>query len=140
LALSFTAQVRGWSNKAKQNALRVVQGSCADVAELATRTQPSVKVTGGMYREGFLAVDTGELLNSQIVGINGNVVGSGQVSYAALVLGMELGDVFDVGFTAPHAPYHEYGVPGRFGGRFYVRNAVQQWPVIVEQNAVQFVD
>jgi hypothetical protein len=48
---------------------------------------------------------------------------------------MRAGDISELIFTAPHARYHEYGVTGKFGGRFYVRNAVQQWDRIVEANA-----
>lgn len=139
MAQTFTASVRGWTKKAKQNAELVVRGSTQDVGELMTRRQASVKDTG-TYVEGRVPVDTGELINSQQVSINGGVIGSGDVSYAALVAGMDLGDVFQAVFTAEHARPMEYGVTGKFAGRFFVRNAVQQWPVIVEQNALQFRD
>lgn len=135
---SFAASVRGWSEKAKRSAEYVVRGSVQDVAELMTRRQASVKDTGGTYQEGFVPVDTGELINSQQVSLNGGVIATGAVSYAAVVSGMELGDTIEAVFTAEHGRWLEYGVSGRFGGRFFVRNAVQQWDAIVQQNAAQF--
>lgn len=137
---SFAASVRGWTEQAKQNAELVVRGSVQDVGELMTRRQASVKDTGGTFQVGFVPVDTGELINSQRLSINGGVIGRGDVSYAALVAGMDLGDTFQAVFTAEHARPQEYGVTGKFSGRFFVRNAVQQWPTIVKQNALQFRD
>ena len=135
----FTADVRNWTEKARRNAELVVRGSIADVGELMTRRQASVKDTGGSFREGFVPVDTGELISSQEVAINGGVVGQGVVSYEAVVGGMDLGDTVQAVFTAPHARFMEYGT-GNIAGRFFVRNAVQQWQTIVDANAAQFRD
>lgn len=135
---SFEAQVRDWTEKAKKNMTYVIRGSVQDIGELMTRTQPSVKETGGFYREGFVPVDTSELINSQEVTINGSLVAEGLVDYSLAVAGYNLGDSLVAVFTAEHARPIEYGVTGRFGGRFYVRNAVQQWSTIVEMNAAQF--
>ena len=134
---TFTASVRGWSQKALNNTELVLRGSIQDTAELMTRRQASVKETGGAFKVGFVPVDEGELINSQQVEINGGVVGTGDVSYAALIAGLDLGDVFQAVFTAEHARPQEYGT-SKFPGRFFVRNAVQQWDVIVQQNAAQF--
>ncbi|MGI3168398.1 hypothetical protein ACRARG_04550 [Pseudooceanicola sp. C21-150M6] len=138
--ITFAASVRGWTQKATENAEHIIRGATQDVGELMTRRQASVKDTGGTFQVGFVPVDTGELINSQQVSINGGVIGQGDVSYAALVAGMDLGDVFEAVFTALHARPQEYGVTGKFAGRFFVRNAVQQWSVIVAQNAAQFKD
>lgn len=135
----FSADVRRWTAKARRNADLVVRGSAQDVCELMTRRQASITETG-TYREGFVPVDSGELIGSQVVSLNGAEIGRGEVSYAALVAGMDAGDVLEAVFTADHARPIEYGVSGKFGGRFFVRNAIQQWPTIVEQNAAQFKD
>lgn len=146
MALSFTASVRGWTDKAKRNADLVVKGSISDVGELMTRRQPSVKETGGSFKEGFVPVDKSELINSQQVEINGGVVASGDVDYSAAIANMEIGDAVRAVFTAPHARRMEYGFSGtdslgrtyNQAGRFFVRNAVQQWQTVVAQNAAQF--
>ena len=117
----------------------VVRGSAQDVYELATRRQPSVKDTGGSFREGFVPVDTGELIGSQVLTINGAQAGAGPGSYEAGLARMAAGDVSVLAFTAPHARHVEYGT-SRMAGRFFVRNAVQQWLRIVEQNAALFKD
>jgi hypothetical protein len=52
---------------------------------------------------------------------------------------MEMGDTVQAVFTAQHARPKEYG-HGTAPGWFFVRNAVQQWQVIVDQNAAQFRD
>ncbi|MEM1371471.1 MAG: hypothetical protein AAGG72_04480 [Pseudomonadota bacterium] len=137
---TFSAQVRNWTTKAKRNTDLVVKGSISDVGELMTRRQASVKDTGGSYQEGFVPVDTGELINSQRVDFNGGVVATGDVSYQAVIAGLKMGDTVTHVFTAEHARPMEYGVTGKFGGRFFVRNAVQQWQLIVDQNARQFGD
>lgn len=137
--LTFAAQIKDWSEKAKRNIDLVIKGSAQDVFELATRRQASVKETGGSYVEGRVPVDTGELIGSQRLTINGSVVGTGPVAYEAVIAGMKTGDVSVLAFTAAHARPMEYGT-SRFGGRFFVRNAVQQWQRIVEMNAAQFKD
>ncbi len=131
------ADIRQWTEKATRNAELVAKGSIQDVGELMTRRQASIKETGS-YQEGFVPVDEGELINSQIGSVNGSVAGSGDISYAALVAGMNLGDTVEAVFTAGHARPQEYGVSGKFPGRFFVRNAVQQWSNIVDANAARF--
>lgn len=139
MSQKFVADVRAWTEKARRNAELVVRGSVQDVGELMSRRQPSVKDTGGSFQVGFVPVDTGQLIASQQVEVNGGVVASGAVDYSAAVVGMDLGDVVQAVFTAPYARHVEYGT-GRMAGRFYVRNAVQQWQTIVDQNAAQFKD
>lgn len=133
---TFTAQVKGWTRKAKRNADLVVKGSISDVGELMTRRAEGTSA-GGEHRVGFVPVVTGELINSHEIGINGGVVSEGPADYTAALAGMELGDTVSGVFTADHARPKEYG-HGSAPGWFYVRNAVQQWEVIVGQNAAQF--
>ena len=139
----FEAQQRAWSQKALANTEAVLRGAIADLEELITRRQSSIKETG-TYREGFVPVDTGELINSHIFRVNGVAVGSGEYAYEAGLAGMELGDTVEGVFTADHARPMEYGFTTRSGtrvpGRFYLRNGVQMWQTIVDQNARLFGD
>jgi hypothetical protein len=128
------ANLGQWSEKVQRNLDLVVKGSIQDVGEIMTRRQPSIKETG-TFEVGKVPVDTGELINSQEGSLNGGVVAAGDIDYAALVAGMELGDTVQAVFTAPHARPMEYGVSGKFPGRFFVRNAVQNWQAIVHANA-----
>lgn len=140
----FSADVRAWTQKAKDNAEYVLRGSVSDLGELMSRRQASVKETGGSFQVGFVPVDTGELINSQEVSLNGSVLHAANPGsppdYTAVVAGMELGDTLQAVFTAKHARPMEYGVTGKFGGRFFVRGAVQQWQNIVDANAALFED
>jgi len=133
------ADLNLWSQKALRNMDLVVKGSVQDMGELMTRRQPSIEETG-TYQEGLVPVDTGELINSQEGSINGGVIAFGQIDYAAFVAGMEIGDVIQAVFTAEHARPIEYGVTGKFPGRFYVRNAVQNWQAVVAANAALLED
>ena len=135
---TFVADVRGWTEKAKRNAELVVKGSIQDTGELTTRRAAGISA-GGTHKEGFVPVATSELINSQVVSLNGAPIGTGDISYAAMITGMDLGDTFEMVFTADHARPKEYG-HGSAQGWFFVRNAVQQWPTIVAQNAAQFKD
>ena len=139
MAGTFTASVENWSNKAKRNAVLIVRQSIQDTAEMMSERQPSVKVTGGTFEVGKVPVDTGELVNSQLARINGGTVGSGEVSYAAVVSGMELGDVVEAVFTAQNPRPIGYGT-SKFAGRFYVREAVQRWQATVAKNADRLRD
>lgn len=153
---SFTASVEAWSEKAIRNAELVVKGSSVDVFEIMTRRQPSVKETGGTFVEGRVPVDEGELIGSVVVEVAGVQTGQGVVAgknsappdFEASVFGMALGDDVLSAFTAPHARRLEYGFSGTDSlgrtystqGRFFVRNAIQQWETIVAQNAAIFED
>lgn len=143
MAGTFAADVRQWSAKAKQNAEFVIRGSVQDVGELMTRRAAGT-TDGGSLQQGYVPVVTGELINSQEVGINGGVIATGDVDYSAAVAGMDLGDSIQAVFTAGHARPKEYGFTTSTGksvpGWFFVRGAVQQWATVVEMNAAQFRD
>lgn len=140
---TFAADVANWTAKAKANIEQVVKGSCEDLFEIMTRRQASAKETGG-YTEGFVPVDTGFLIASARMSINGVEVARGikgatgatssPPDWAVAVEGIEMGDVVAGYFTAEYAPAVEYG-HGNVGGRYFVRNAVMQWQAIVDANA-----
>jgi len=134
----FAAQVKNWSEKATRNMELVAKGAISDVVEVMTRRQASIKETG-TYMEGFVPVDEGALIDSQIAAINGSVVAAGDIDHEAYIAGVEIGDIYEAGFTADHARHMEYGFTHTSGtivpGRFFVRNALQNWQSIVDANA-----
>lgn len=140
---TFTAQVEAWTAKAKANMEQVVLGSIEDVFELATRRQASIKETG-TYREGFVPVDTGNLIGTARIAVNGVDVTTGKVAgqnstppdVALALANVDIEDFKTVRlyFTANYAPHVEYGT-GKMPGRFFVRNAVIQWQTIMDNNA-----
>lgn len=139
--MSFAADVSRFSAKAKANIEQVVLGSIEDLFELATRRQASSTETG-TYIEGFVPVDTGYLIGSSRIAINGALVAEGKVAganstppdAAVALMKMELGDTASLMFTAKYAPHVEYGT-NKMAGRFFMRNAVLQWQAIVDANA-----
>lgn len=136
--LNFSAQVRGWSEKAKSNSSLILRDAAQTVSERMTERQPSIKEIGS-FQIGLLPVDTGELVQSQVTAINGSLQGSGDGSYVGTIAGLEVGDVFFHGFQAEHAPYVENGT-SKFPGRFFVREAVMPWQQIVDASAAKFKD
>lgn len=138
MTVYHVSDIRKWTEKQKKNLEFIAADAIQEVSRLATRRQPGVGDTGGSYQEGLVPVDTGELINSYQLSVDGGVVGTGETSHVALMAGFELGSVVQGAFTAPHARPMEYGVTGRFGGRFFVRNAVQQWSSIVRSSAEKF--
>ena len=139
-----TAAVQNWSKKALRNAELVARQAIQETATQMTTRQPGVKETGGTFEIGKVPVDESELINSQVSRINGGEASAGQVSYAAIVAGLDLGDTMEVVFTAEHARPMEYGFTTRSGtqvpGRFFVREALQNWPETVAAVAAQLSD
>jgi hypothetical protein len=142
MAGNFTADVRNWTEKAKRNVDLVLRGSAQDVSELASIAKDGL-VRGAPFEVGVVPVDQGQLIGSIVVEIDGAIVGSGSLGqapdYTAALAGFEAGEIMQLSFTAPYARIIEYGRQG-VPGRFFVRNAAQQWPAIVEANAALFKD
>lgn len=138
---TFTAQVRGWSEKAKRNADLVLREAAQTTLTQMTRRQPSIKETG-TFEIGKVPVDESELIGSQIASINGTEVAQGEVDYSAIIAGLDAGGVIRAVFTADHARPMEYGFTTKSGsqvpGRFFVRSAVQDWPSSVASAARKF--
>lgn len=148
---SFTASLEAAFDLMEDELEAVFLGAAQDTSELMTRRQAGVGDNGGAFQEGFVPVDTGELINSAEVRIDGAVVAQGgnkqPPDFAAAIGAMTLDAAAEVVFTAAHARPMEYGF--RIGdddtddgtgdvdvpGRFFVRNAVQQWDTIVLENA-----
>lgn len=135
MASTFTAQMEAFATRAKEKMTLVVKQSAQDVFELATTTQPGVEATGGKFEVGKVPVDTGNLINSFQIGLNGGR--GGNVGGVDLVIaGMKLGDSVTGVFTAAYAREVEYGT-SKMAGRFYVLSAAQQWQNIVSRNAAK---
>ena len=135
MASTFTAQMQAFTTRAKEKMTLVVKQSAADVFELATTTQPGVEATGGSFEVGKVPVDTGNLINSFQIGLNGGQGGNaGGVDL--VIAGMKLGDSVTGVFTAAYAREVEYGT-SKMAGRFYVLSAANQWQAIVSRNAAK---
>lgn len=126
--------LENWTNLAMGAHSRVVSEATRECFELATTTQPSVKQTGGSYMEGALAIDTQELYNSQRVTVNGETVSEGPGSPDGVPDSITQRTNVSLVFDAPYARFHEYGT-SKFGGRFFVTNARQQWLRLVDAAA-----
>ncbi|KAF0675073.1 hypothetical protein PMES_02594 [Profundibacterium mesophilum KAUST100406-0324] len=146
MAQSFSVQMRGWSEKAKRNARLVVLDAIQTTATDMSQRQASIKETG-TFEVGKVPVDTGELIASLRVDIDGSTTaqgtkagaGSTPPDYSAGLAGFKLGDTVSIAFTARHARFMEYGHGGT-PGRFFVRGAVQKWANNVAASAAKLRD
>lgn len=132
----FSAKIKGFSDRAMRNADLVFRASVQDLGEQMTRRVDGV-TRGAPFREGYVPVDTGELINSHEVAVNGGVIAKGSngqpPDYVAAIAGLTFGDTVTGVFTAPYARVVEYK-----HGRFFVRNAARNWQAIVGANARLF--
>jgi hypothetical protein len=135
MARTFTAQMQAFADKSKEKMSLVIRQSAADVFDLATTTQPGVDAAGGSFQVGKVPVDTGFLINSFQIGLNGGS-GAGADGVALVVAGMKLGDTVTGTFSAEYARHVEYGT-STMAGRFFVLSAAQQWQAIVSRNAAK---
>jgi len=125
---TFTAQIKAFTDRAKEKMETVVKQSAQEVFSIAQTPKA---------RGGRMPVDTGTLRGSLTLSLNGSTVSSGPDAYVLAVAGMELGDVIFGGWGGPAAGYarhQEYGT-SRMPGNFYMLSAAQQWQAIVARNA-----
>lgn len=114
---TFAAQLKDFADLTKQNMKYVATQSIQDVLRAAQTTQPGVRQTGGSFEVGKIPVETSELVNS----LTSEGV-TGPASYVTAIANMEIGDVLEFAWTAPHSLPMELGftaangreVPGRF--------------------------
>lgn len=134
--------LENWSDLALGTHALVVSEATKECFELATSTQPSVKTTGGTYVEGFVPEDTGRLIESQRVTVNGQTVSTGRGSADAVPARITQRTNVSLWFDATNARGQEYGRWVENGtkfmrGRFFVRNAKQKWRSIVDAVAAR---
>ena len=131
MSKGFADQVAAWAKKAEAALDEVVARSAHDVLAAAQRTEE---------KGGRMPVDTGELVESLEVSINGVVVAKGEEA-ALGALRMKAGDDLLGVWTAPHAAHVEYGTAREGEGgqprepAAFLRGAVDQWPAIVKKNS-----
>lgn len=117
---NFPTDIAAWAERTKKRMAEVVNLSAQRLAEAIVEATP---------------VASGELANSFQVSASplqsGDAEGQ-QVNLAGL--GVPLGGMIYMGFTAPQAAEIEYGKDGQ-AGQGMVRLAAQEWPDIVERAA-----
>lgn len=133
------AELSEWSAKIVRNLDLVLREACQAVFEKATETQASITETG-TYVVGAVPVDTGHLVGSAQITLNGQLVAEGVEAgryssappdYTIAIAQLEGGDVIELAFTASYAREVEYGT-ANMPGRFYVRTAVATWQQAVD--------
>jgi hypothetical protein len=122
----FIADVSKFTDLTADKMLRVARQSIQDVVRIA---QTPVAQGGNM------PVDTGFLRNSLVTEVRGSRAGEGADSYVLGLSALQLGDPFQVSWTAEYAIPRHYMVGVGQGGGLWRDNAAQQWSRIVEQNA-----
>lgn len=136
---TFSASVKGWSEKAKRNSRLIVMEASEAVYNAMTERQAGVGETGGSFVTGKVPVDTGFLANSVQVEISGAMVGQGTPDFMGVISGMKIGDSIEAAFTADYAAAVNYGT-AHMSGRFFVNQAVAQWPAFVAAAARRYKD
>lgn len=136
---TFSASVNGWSEKAKRNSRLIVMEASESVYNAMTERQAGVSETGGSFVTGKVPVDIGFLANSVQVEINGETVGEGTPDFMGVISGMKIGDSIEAAFTAEYAAAVNYGT-AHMAGRFFVSQAVAQWPAFVAAAARRYKD
>ncbi len=137
---TFSASVNGWSEKAKRNSRLIVMEASEAVYNAMTERQAGVRETGGSFVTGKVPVgDTGFLANSVQVEINGALVGKETPDFMGVISGMKIGDSIEAAFTAEYAAAVNYGT-AHMAGRFFVNQAVAQWPAFVAAAARRYKD
>lgn len=137
------ASLKNWSAKAERNARLIVMEASEGVYNAMTERQPSVKETGGSFEVGKVPVDWGYLIGSVQIAVGGGTTGTGSPGqapdYIGSISGFQIGEPITAAFTADYARHVEYGT-ARMPGRFFVRNAVAQWPAFVAAAAARYKD
>lgn len=122
----FIADVQSFADLTADQMLRVARQSIQDVVRIA---QTPVAQGGNM------PVDTGFLRNSLVTEVRGASVGSGADSYVLGLSALQLGDPFQVSWSAEYAIARHYLVGVGQGGGLWRDRAAQQWSRIVARNA-----
>ncbi len=126
---NFSADIAAWAERTKKRMEEVVNLSTQRLAEAIVEATPAA---------------TGELVNSfQVSALplqREDAEGEGEGRQVDLAgLGVSLGGLIHMGFTAPHAATVEYGNDGQ-AGQGMVRLAAQAWPDIVASTARETAD
>lgn len=121
----FIADVEAFTRLTKERMLAVAKQSMQDVIREAQTT---------VAQGGNMPVDSGALRNSLVVELRGAQVGEGADSYILGLSALELGDPFQVAWTAEYAISRHYAVGVGQGGGLWRDLAAQKWQGIVQSN------
>lgn len=122
----FVTDVSRFADKTADQMLRVAKQSIQDTLRMAQTT---------VAKGGDMPVDTGFLRNSLVTEVRGAQVGEGADSYTLGISRLELGDPFQVAWTAEYAVPRHYMVGVGQGGGLWRDKAAQKWSTFVAQNA-----
>jgi hypothetical protein len=125
MAGTFAADLRKFADLTKRDLRDVFRASVQDVVE----DMQTPKAQGGR-----MPVDTGNLRNTMVSGLNGSFGPPSADGYALTIAGADVGDVARFGYTAKYAIHQELGSQGRAGNHF-MGTAAAKWPQVVEANA-----
>lgn len=138
MAKSFTAQVEGFADKAREVQEAIFKEATQQLFEDA---QTPVAKGGNMPVDtGFLRASFKGTLNAPASGVEFNTTGvpaAGGDDYVLTIAGADIEDTIYGTWTANYAGYVNYGANGR-PGRQFVGLAVQRWNTIVNQVATKF--
>lgn len=135
-AQKFAAQLNEWARATTERMEMIFKESSQEVFRRAQLP----KAQGGN-----MPVDTGNLRNTFVAGLNGTTSLSGPDAYIAAIAGADLGDVVFGGWTAKYAARQEFGFVGqdRLGrsynqeGNGFARKAAMAWQPIVSEKAAE---
>lgn len=136
MAKTFTAQLKQFQGLTAANMRKVATGAIQDVLEAAQTPQTGITKGATSFEVGKIPVATAELINSLTVeGV------TGPAAYVTAIAGMELGDVLNFTWTAPHAMPMEVGFTAQNGrevpGRFFVSANAEKFSERVETRAAE---
>ena len=153
----FSAAVKDFARRTKENMELVMRHSIEDVLEQAQQSQQSMArfYKDGSYgphfvEQGKIPVDVGFLINSTASSLNGtgnfdvvkpadeNDVGSPtEPTFEMTIAEMKSGMTAQFAWTAVYAKAVNYG-HGTYPGAHWVDVNAAKWPAIVEKNAEKF--
>lgn len=133
----FAADINAFVNMTVEAMRKTLQDSVQDVLDKAQTPQVSMARGATSVIPGQIPVDNSELRNSLVSGLNGAFGAPAPNSYELVIRDMDLGDIAQFAWTAPHAYRIEVGWSTYPGAHFVGRNAAQ-WPEIVEANAAKY--
>jgi len=122
----FIADVSAFADKTIDQMLRVAKQSIQDVVK-----QAQTPVAKG----GDMPVDTGFLRNSLVTTVRGADGPAGPDSFILGLSSLQLGDPFQVAWTADYAIARHYAVGVGQGGGLWRNKAAQRWEGYVQKNA-----
>lgn len=143
---TFSASIRDWGNRTKEDMEAVLQSSLEDIIAVASVTQLSVaRGRVGPAAQGAIPRDTSHLVNTVAADLNGSgSFGTDAASDVNLLInGMKAGDKMHIAWTAAYAQRINSGFVGTDSlGRTYnqtgvhwVETAAEKWDDIVQANA-----